>query len=98
MCAGANPEQHEVGAARKHVERELGHRSDDAGAFGDDVLPEEVSEGLGNDDLPLLAVLGQVSDGPAGKRSISADFPTLEQALMYAATFFDTLHVDMGEV
>jgi hypothetical protein len=39
----------------------------------------------------------QVSDGPAGKRSISADYPTLEQALMYAAMFFDTIHVDWGE-
>ena len=29
-------EQHEVGAAREHVERELGHRRNDARPFGDD--------------------------------------------------------------
>ena len=39
----------------------------------------------------------QVSDGPAGQRSISADFPTLEQALMYASGRFSILHFDTGE-
>ncbi len=58
MCAATHPEQHEVGAAREHVERKCRHRGNDAGAFGDDV-PDAVVHVVGE---PQCEATGDLLD------------------------------------